>query len=122
MKEIGWLVIIAAWVWIDWYQIVKLKRDVNHVVEVILRAGCGILYGGLVFDAQPGMMGVWVILFEVTSFYLFFEITLNIARKLSWDYLGQTSAMDRFLYHRRPLFYLLKLFSAAGMIISIIKL
>jgi len=122
MKELGWIVIIASWVWVDWYQIVKLRQTINHLVEVILRGMCGILYGALIFDAQPGMMGVWVILFEISSFYLFFEVALNLARRVAWDYLGQTSAMDRFLYNKRPLFYLIKLASAAGMIISIIKL
>jgi hypothetical protein len=122
IKLFGWLVIVGAWVLIDWYQIVRLKRSINHLVEFIIRCMVGILYGALVFDAQPGIMGVWVILFEATTFYLFFEFSLNLARGLAWDYIGRTSDLDKFLYTHRAIYYLIKLASAAGMIISVIKL
>jgi hypothetical protein len=123
LKLLGWILIgVAPWVLIDWYQIMKLKRTPNHLVEFILRCMAGIVYGALAFNVQMGMDGVWVIMFEATSFYLFFEIALNLARSLAWDYIGRTSAIDRFLYNRRSLYYLLKLASAAGMVISIIKL
>lgn len=123
LKLLGWVLIgIGTWVLIDWYQIVRLKRSINHLSETILRCMTGIVYGALVFDAQRGMQGVWVILFEATSFYLFFEIALNLTRGMALDYIGHTSAIDRFLYNRRPIYYLLKLTSAAGMVISTIKL
>jgi hypothetical protein len=122
LKLFGWLLIVGAWVLIDWYQIVRLKRSINHLVEFILRGALGLLYGIVIFNVQMGMSGVWVILFEATSFYLFFELVLNLARGLAFDYIGRTSAIDRFLYSRRPLYYLLKLASAAGMVISAIKL
>lgn len=122
LKLFGWVLIVGAWVLIDWYQIVRLKRSINHLVEFMLRGAMGIIYGVLIFNVQMGMSGMWVLLFEATSFYLFFEIALNLSRGLAFDYIGHTSAIDRFLYTRRTLYYLLKLASAAGMVISAIKL
>jgi hypothetical protein len=80
-----------------------------------------IIYGGLVFDARPNNGG-WIILFEVTSFYLLFELWLNMLRKLPWDYLGKNSKLDVFFSTRRPLYYVVKILSLILLALSIYKI
>lgn len=106
---------------LDWYLIEKRKTGVNHVAEAIIRGMVIIVYGGAVFDAQPDTGG-WVILYEVTSFYLIFELALNLMRGRTWDYLGNTSDMDLFFAKRRPLFYVAKIISFIAMLVSIYKI
>lgn len=121
MKILLWLLVPLANAALDWYLIEKRKTGVNHVVEVIIRGGVIILYGGAVLNTHADN-GVWVILYEITSFYLVFEIALNLMRGRTWDYLGNTSAMDLLFARRRPLFYLVKIGSLVAMLVSIYKI
>jgi hypothetical protein len=119
IKLIGWLPVIAAFVAVDWYLIERRKIEINHLVEFILRAGCAIIYGGLVFDAQPGWHGFHVISFEALSFWVLFEPALNLARRKRWDYLGTMAATDRFFRENWATYYMLKLAAVGVLIVNI---
>lgn len=117
-----WLLVPIANAILDWYIIERLKKPIDHLVEVIFRGMAGVLYGALVFDAQAGTHGAMVIVYEVTSFYLIFELLLNLLRWKPADYLGKSSKLDIFLSKNRALYWILKISSTAGMILSAIYL
>lgn len=113
-----WLLIPIVNAFIDAWIIERLKQPIDHLIEAIFRGMVMILYGALVFDAQDGPQGMAVIIYEVASFYLVFELVLNLLRRKPWNYLGNTAALDRFLSKRRPIYYLLKLISATGAVLA----
>lgn len=117
-----WLLVPITNAVLDWYIIERLKKPIDHLVEFIFRGFAAILYGAFVFDAQGGNHGAVVIAYEVTSFYLIFELLLNLLRWKPADYLGKSSQLDIFLSRYRPLYWTLKIFSLAGAILSAIYL
>jgi len=124
LKIIGWLALIAGNVYLDYWLIEKRKTGVNHVLETIFRGGAGILYGGIVFQAESNT-GVWIILFEVFSFVTIFEPWLNIKRGLTWDYLSSApdaARWDRFFINRRPFYYTVKLVALSAFVYSTYKM
>lgn len=117
-----WLLIPIANAVLDWYIIERLKKPIDHLIEFIFRGMAAIIYGSLVLKARGGTHGAMVIVYEVASFYLIFELLLNLLRWKPADYLGKESAMDRFFYRYRALYWILKIFSMAGAILSAIYL
>lgn len=117
-----WLLVPIANAVLDWYIIERLKKPIDHLVEFIFRGFAAILYGSLVLKAQAGTHGAMVIVYEVTSFYLIFELLLNLLRWKPADYLGKNSAMDRFFSQYRALYWIFKIFSLSGAILSAIYL
>lgn len=113
-----WLLIPLVNAFIDAWIIERLKQPIDHLIEYIFRGMVAILYGALIFDAQDGPQGMYVLLYEISSFDLVFELALNLLRRKPWNYLGNTAALDRFLSKRRPIYYLLKLISAAGAVLA----
>lgn len=113
-----WLLIPLTNAFVDAWMIERLKMPIDHLVEFIFRGIFAILYGILVFGIEDGDRGAWVVLYEVTSFYVVFELALNLLRRKPWNYLGNTAALDKFLANRRPIYYLLKLISVAGAILA----
>lgn len=117
-----WLLIPITNAIADWYIIERLKKPIDHLIEFIFRGMVAILYGALVFDAQVGHHGAMVIVYEVTSFYLIFELLLNLLRWKPADYIGKSSRLDIFLSKNRSLYWIFKIFSMAGAIFSAIYL
>lgn len=113
-----WLLIPLTNAFVDAWMIERLKMPIDHLVEFLFRGMFAILYGALIFDAKDGHQGTAVIIYEATSFYVVFELALNLLRRKPWNYLGNTAALDKFLAKRRPIYYLLKLISAAGAVLT----
>lgn len=122
-QMIGWLLLIAINVIIDWYLIVKLKKGVNHLAETIARIFVGLLYAGIVFGVRaPDEHFQWVAIFMTTSFWIFFELGLNKARGLEPFYVGETAKSDIFFRRHFPIYAGLKLFAAILLVTSVIQL
>lgn len=118
----GWLILIVANVYYDWKRISNHK-GINHVGETIARIFVGILYAGLVFQVRAANEHAqWVILFQVTSFWLFFEFLLNKARNLPAFYLGNTAKTDVWFKKHFPIYAGLKLFALILFVTSVIQL
>ena len=115
---IFWLLIPLTNAFADAWIIERLKMPIDHLVEFLVRGMFAIVYGAIVFDAQAGTHGAMVILYEVTSFYVVFELALNMLRGKPWNYLGNTASLDKFLSKRRAVYYLLKLISVAGAVLA----
>lgn len=122
LKILLWLLVPIGKAVVDWYIIERLKKPVDHLIESIFVGMAMILYGAFVFDAQAGTHGAMVIVYEVSSYYIFFELALNALRRKPLDYLGKTALTDRILSRHRWLYWTLKAACAAGMIVSAIYL
>lgn len=118
----GWFAFILANVIYD----NRHYRNINHSIELIIRIGVGILYAGLAFGVRSAdEWALHVILFMWTSFYLFFELLLNVSMGLHPLYLGSTATIDKFI--RKYLggqqgYLMLKIFTVVLLIYSTIQI
>lgn len=72
---------------------------------------------------DPAYFDTWIeafpaIVYELTSFYLFFDVSLNIKRGKPWNYRGENSGM---VFDKLPVwvYYILKVACAVALVISI---
>jgi hypothetical protein len=122
IQMLGWLALIGVNVLID-YRLIKSGKGVNHVFETIIRIAAGILYAGLLFGVRrPDEHAGWVAMFQATSFWIFFELGLNLSRGLEPFYVGETAKSDRFFRNNMPIFLMLKVFALVFLITSIVQL
>lgn len=130
VKLLIWLVPIAANVWAD-----AKGRKPNYIVMFILRAVAVGLYLGLwidhvLYDLKDWLPVVPVFLYCVTSFWLFFELALNIIynirenedRSLLYFDIkeGDSGWIDRFFAKRPQLHSIAKLITLIVMVVSIV--
>jgi len=114
----GWLALILVNVYVDW-RLIKYGKGVNHIGETVIRIGAGILYAGLIFQVRAAdEHAQWVAIFEITSFWILFELLLNKARGLDWFYLGDTAKSDRWFKKNFPAYIGLKGFALALFLLS----
>ena len=114
-----WLLPIGANVWAD-----RTGRKPNYLMMFILRGMAAILHGVMF---QPENWGEYfpVFVFQVTSFWLFFEAALNIVRKKPLLYYdmkeGDSGWIDRFFkWTGKPAHTVAKIAALILMILSII--
>lgn len=121
LQVTGWMALIVLNVIYDNRHYTKI----NHTVEFIIRVGVGIVYAGLAFHVREwGWWAVDVAIFMATSFYLFFELLLNVSMGLHPLHLGTTAAIDKFI--RKNLggqqgYIMLKIFTLVLFVYSIIN-
>lgn len=110
-----WLLYILVDVIGNYILIEKLHTRPNYLVLFIIRGTSAILHG-ILLDTQPSE---WpeLLVFQVTSFYLLFDILLNILRKKPLLYRGKNSGwLDKL---PTPLYIALKVICLIGMIFVI---
>lgn len=96
LKLLIWLVAIAANVYMD-----RKGRKPNYLQMFIIRGIAAFLHWCM-FVSDPSQVPLLInlIIFQVTSFYIFFELGLNIVRGRPWlhyDYVeGDSGWIDRF--------------------------
>lgn len=125
---IGWLVIIAATIGLNWYRIEKLRSKPHYfgsnwsrsifgfacVVLMTADTGFDPAYIDTWREAMPsaGYVG--------SSFYLFFDPGLNVARRKDLDYRGKNSGwLDKL---PKLAYYVLKLITLAVLIFSLTQI
>lgn len=94
----GWPVIIAATIFLNWYRITKRHVKPYYFSSNWSRAIFGLACLVMMvpgFDPL-GNFHSWItalpgIVYISSSFYLFFDLGLNAARKKHWDYQGEDS-------------------------------
>lgn len=94
-----WILVIELKVAIDWYQIVKLKRNIFHGLELGAVIFVYILYG--IFVAQIRAADWWAIdvtVFAASAYWLLFDGLLSWHRGFNFFYLGKNANSDRFWY------------------------
>lgn len=102
-----WIIFIAFDIALNYWLIEKKGIKPNYLISLFYRISAGILHGGAVMNVTPE---TWLPLlgFQVASFYLLFDLTLNLLRGKSWDYQGKDSG---YFFDKLPkwAYYLLKL-------------
>lgn len=125
LKLLIWLLPISFNVWTD-----RKGRKPDYLVMFILRGCAAILYLGWVWDAQGGYSLIEdvvnltpLVMFMITSWWLFFEVGLNYVRGkhlLYFDTVEKDSGwIDRFFAKYNKLHTPTKLFALLIMLISI---
>jgi hypothetical protein len=120
-KLLLWLIPIALNVWAD-----RKGRKPNYALMFILRGAAAILHGILVipYDTAPWLLSGWVLVtlwlpyitFQVASFWILFELSLNVLQKrdiLYYDIKEKDSGyIDRFFLWAGPKWHAIAKFVA----------
>lgn len=118
-KLLVWVVFIGVEVYRNWYIIEKKKQRPDYVWSFIFRGFFAILHG-IWIDVQDLPDWCPVLTYQVTSFWLLFDVSLNRARRKQWFYTGENSGWIFDKLGKWPVVYLiLKLVALGFMIWSI---
>lgn len=122
-----YLLIWVAYIWIDvWnnYYIIEVNdRRPNYLLMNIVRGVAFVLYGRFVWDLSLDLQALYVFLYCLTSFWILFDLALNIARRKHPLYIGQHSGwIDQYGFKYPALYYLGKAVALAALIFSIAKI
>lgn len=89
-----WLVFIIIQVWCN-YTLIKTNQIVNHFQNALITAFCGASLTLFWKWNIADMIYVYSIL--LFTYWLLFDIMLNVSLGWNIEYLGETSVLDRFL-------------------------
>lgn len=118
-----WLFYIAADVWTNYTIIEKNKARPNYLLLFIVRGAAFILYGAFVWNFQYQIWYLNIFIFCVTSFWLLFDIFLNLSRDLSPFHIGKTSGfIDRFGVKEPGVYWCAKVMALILLILSVINI
>lgn len=122
LKLFIWVAFIAIDVWIN-YRIIEVNdARPNYLLLNIIRGGAFILYGAFVWDFQNQVWYWNIFVYSVASFWLLFDLALNIARKKPL-HIGQNSGyIDQFGFKNPGIYYFGKVCALALLTFSIINI
>jgi hypothetical protein len=101
LKILVWFAFIVGHAWHDYKQINDENERPNYLLSFTVRGFIAILHA-ILFDPHNFFDWLPVLIFQVTSFYLFFPILLNSFRKKEIFYVGQNSGwLDSYFYKHR---------------------
>lgn len=121
-KLLLWILFIGADVYRNWYIIEKKKQRPDYLWSFIFRGWFAVLHG-ILFNPQNVSDAIPIVTYQVTSFWLFFDVALNLARKKHPLYTGANSGWIFDKLGKWPVVYLiLKLVALAGMVWAVTKL
>ena len=118
-----WLLYIAADVVVNYYIIEEKKSRPNYIILFIARGGAFMLYASLVWGFQYEIWYSNIVLYCLTSFWLVFDLSLNLSRGKHALYIGPTSGwIDRAGIKYTGLYYFCKLAALVFLVLSIINI
>jgi len=113
LKLLVWIIFIAGFVYYNWRVIEKKKSRPFYLLDNIAKGFFFILYGVYVWDSQNDIRTVNLALWCFTSFWLLFDLGLNLSRGLSPFYIGKSSGWIDQLGYKYPWgYWILKLLAA----------
>lgn len=123
LKLLLWQLYVSFDVWIN-YRIIEVNDSrPNYLLMNIVRGVAFVIYGRLIWDASVDMQTLYIFLYCTTSFWLLFDLGLNIARNKHPLYIGQHSGwIDQYGFKYPGVYYLGKICALAALIFSIIKI
>lgn len=118
-----WVVYIAADVWCNFYIIEQINSRPDYLKLNIIRGVAFVLYGRFVWDLWLDLHSLYIFLYCTTSFWLLFDLVLNISRGKHPLYIGQNSGyIDQYGFKNPFLYYVFKVFALAALVFSIAKI
>lgn len=123
LKLIIWQLYVSFDVWIN-YRIIEVNDSrPNYLLMNIVRGVAFVLYGRFFWDLSIDLQALYVFLYCTTSFWLLFDLGLNLARRKHPLYIGQHSGwIDQYGFKYPVVYYLGKLLALAALIFSIAKI
>jgi hypothetical protein len=122
---ITWIIVIELKAWVDFYQIEKLKRKISHGFEIGVVAIIAVLHQALsgVNKIEEWDLAGWILLFQTMSYWLLFDLSLNLMRGKEPFYYGKNAASDR-LFQKlgNGTYFMTKVFALVLMIVAIFQL
>ena len=119
-KLILWVAYIAGDVYYNYYTIEKKGQRPNYLLMNIVRGMAFILYGAFIWDTQYEWRTFFIFLYCVTSFWLLFDLSLNIARKKHPFYIGKESGwIDQYGFKNPGMYYVGKVVALVLLIWSL---
>ena len=119
-----WLIFVALEIARNYILIVTLQMRPHYGHSALIRFGFAVIF---LFKRHPEFDPLGDVttifpattyaLFQWTSFYLLFDLTLNLLRGKDWDYQGKNSGMTDSL--DKKMYYLLK---AGALVVLILTL
>ncbi len=97
----------------NWYIIEKKKINPAHSVLFVGRCAIAIIYGGFVLDLQPGNF-IPFAAFTGGSFWILFDMLLNVFRSKNLFYIGENASTDKFGLSNPIIFWTLKVIALAA--------
>lgn len=118
-----WIAYIAVDVWLNYFIIEVNRARPNYLLMNIVRGVAFVLYGRLIWDAAIDMHTLNIFLYCTTSFWILFDLGLNLARKKHPLYIGQHSGwIDQYGFKYPGIYYLGKVCALSALVYSIIKI
>src|SRR5574343_949393 len=102
-----WLLYILADALYNWY-IIEKKNTVPHYLPMTIFRGMMAIFYGAFIDTNTDTVLYWLI-FTTCSFWLVFDVSLNLMRGKSPFYIGTNSTIDRFGLKFPVTYWLLKI-------------
>lgn len=134
LKLLIWQLYVSFDVWIN-YRIIEVNDSrPNYLLMNIVRGTAFIVYGRLIWDASIELTYGWNVfrvteetfymtIYCLTSFWILFDLALNLARRKHPLYIGQHSGwIDQYGFKYPALYYLGKAVALAALIFSIAKI
>lgn len=117
-KLLLWLGVIAGFVIVN-YRIIRNGKRPPYLQHNIAKAALAIVHAVL-FNPQNTIDWLPILFFQITSYWILFDLALNIARKLHPLYIGAESGwIDRWGNKHRGPYYFAKMAALVILIISI---
>lgn len=100
------------------YKYIEEGNKPNYGVLFTIRGIFAIIHGA-VLNVQNPTEWIPLLGFQICSFWIIFDLTLNLLRDKNWDYKGKTSGwLDKIPY---KYYYILKVFAIFGTVVFYIN-
>jgi len=114
-----WLLYILAEVAIHYY-IIEVKKQRPFYLHFFLQRGIASIVHGVLLDVQNMSEYLPLLALQVTSFWILFDLGLNISRGKPWHYKGKNSGyIDRL---PNTIYWTLKIIALCTMLILSVNL
>jgi len=102
-----WIIYIVLDALVNWY-IIEKKKIVPNYIQLMIFRGWAFILIGIAINLQEWQL-LWWFLFTTTSFWLLFDILINLFRGKNIFYRGENSMIDKFGRKYHSVYFLLKL-------------
>lgn len=122
---LSWITVIEGKAVLNWHRIEQENKPIKHGLELVIVAIVALVHQALsgVNKIEEWELAGWILLFQVSSFALLFDLSLNLMRGKEPLYYGKTSVIDR-LFHKlgNGAYLMYKVFALVIMVTSIIQI
>jgi len=116
-----WLLFILLDVYRNWYMIEKKKTKPIYLQSFTIRGMAAILHG-ILMDVENIDEWTPLLFFQLSSFWVIFDLSLNLLRKKSVFHVGKANLIDKYLGTIPEIYWTLKAIALIAMVVIFIGL